>query len=556
MDMAGTVSVTRALAATINVNNASLSNAKLKAPKIIPIIIVSKREIDFGTISVGQEKEENFTIKNIGSDSLSWTILPPEDWFPLDQNELEGTSAGNDELVTLRINVIKNKDEQPEAALSDNIPVELTLENRSRRLTCVKDLPAGDYRDMIRIETRAGIKKTIFIKFNIVPEPENISLDVRPHRIDFGILKNDVPVTKRIRLTNKSNENIRWHTVLPMEGASTAVATRDRYLSFGNDDLSGKGFYATPARLEKRLQLSGLWQEYQGFPEISGKSILNLDFYGNAIVLFVNKRAGTGKFIAYVDNNLIKSVEFTEEDEEDVFYEIPLAGNMSETQHILTLALSGKGIVVEGAQIGRQDVHKGNRNWITVFPESGFTSKETDYINITLTPTLAVPGVYTHILRIASNKGNVDLPISYEITSELPAQGIDIYRYSKGDNYLYVSDLPTEEMRLTSKAFIKQGLAFQLFQPGTTGTVPFHRWYNPNTISQYYSYEYNKGNSLLGYIYEGAIGNIATSRLSNTRELYRWYNPKTKQYFYTADVKAEGMNKKGYLFDGIAGYVK
>ena len=31
-----------------------------------------------------------------------------------------------------------------------------------------------------------------------------------------------------------------------------------------------------------------------------------------------------------------------------------------------------------------------------------------------------------------------------------------------------------------------------------------------------------------GYIYEGNIGNIATSRMTNTRELYRWHNPTTE----------------------------
>jgi len=59
-----------------------------------------------------------------------------------------------------------------------------------------------------------------------------------------------------------------------------------------------------------------------------------------------------------------------------------------------------------------------------------------------------------------------------------------------------------------------------------------------------------------GYILEGAIGNIATSRLTHTRELYRWYNPSSKHYFYTVDPKGEGIQKKGYQYDGIAGYVR
>ena len=59
-----------------------------------------------------------------------------------------------------------------------------------------------------------------------------------------------------------------------------------------------------------------------------------------------------------------------------------------------------------------------------------------------------------------------------------------------------------------------------------------------------------------GYVLEGTIGNIATSRLTATRELYRWYHPSRRQYFFTVDPKGEGIQKKGYQFDGIAGYVR
>ena len=59
-----------------------------------------------------------------------------------------------------------------------------------------------------------------------------------------------------------------------------------------------------------------------------------------------------------------------------------------------------------------------------------------------------------------------------------------------------------------------------------------------------------------GYILEGTLGNIATSKLTNTRELYRWYNAKTGHYFYSTELQGEKINKKAYRFDGIAGYVR
>jgi hypothetical protein len=537
-------------------NKISTPNGQTKPPTLLPSLVISQREIDLGTLSMGQEKEVTFSIKNIGSDSLAWTILPPEAWFPLEKTELMGISVGNEEMVNLRISVIKKDDDTPGGNLSANLPLQMTLENRSNRLICVRDLPAGYHLDSIKILTPSGIKKTVFIKFKLIPNMEDNSIAVNPPRLDFGTIKLGERAIKSIRLTNKSNNNVHWQTSLAGSTGMTSGLNIDRYISFANDEVSGQGAYNIPARMDKKLQLSGSWREYQGFPSVAGKSILKLDFYGSALALLVKKLSGSGQFSTYIDNNLIKSYEFGDMHDDYEFYEIPVIDNLIETNHVLTLALSGNGIAIEGVKVKRQDILEGTRDWITIFPESGFTFKETDYINITLNPVQANPGIYTNTIHIASNNGSVEIPLSFEIMTELSPKSVDIYRYFKGGYYLYISNLTTDEMRLTSKGFVKQGLAFSLFQPGTLGTVPFHRWYNPNIINQFFSYDYNKGNSLLGYVYEGAIGNIASSRLTNTRELYRWYNPKTRQHFFSLDPKGEGMSKKGYVFDGIAGYVK
>ncbi len=526
------------------------------APKLMPSLSVSHREIDFGTLSMGQEKEATFTVKNIGVDVLDWAIFTPEAWFPLEKTELPGFSDGNAEEVNLRISVIKKDDDVPEAKMSSNLSVQLIMENRSSRLICVRNLPAGHYRDTLKIQTKTGISRTLFIKFNIVPNLEDTSIVVNPLRLDFGMVKMGEPATRRIRLTNKSPDNVKWLTGLASATEGSSGFGLDRFISFGNDELSGKGSYTVPLRMEKQMQIWGAWREYQGFPSTNGKSILKLQFYGGALALFVKKLNSSGRFSAYIDNSLVKSYEFSELEEDYEFYEIPVSDNLIEGNHVLTLALNGNGIAVEGVRIKRQDVLEGKREWISIFPQSGFTSRETDYINITLNPVQTNPGIYANMVRITSNNGNCDIPVSYEVISELPDQNVDIYRYYKGGYYLYISSQPTEEMRLTSKGFVKQGLAFSLFQPGTLGTVPLHRWYNPNIINQFFSYDYNKGNTLLGYVYEGTAGNIATSRLSNTRELYRWYNPKTRRHFFSMDGKGEGMTKKGYVFDGIAGYVR
>ncbi|NLN60799.1 MAG: hypothetical protein GX147_08895 [Deltaproteobacteria bacterium] len=529
---------------------------RLAPPALLPSLIISQREIDLGTVAMGQEKEASFSIKHVGSDSLSWSIFPPDGWFPLEQPELAGISVGGEETVRLRMAVIKRDEYVTLTGTSRNLPVQMVLEHGSNRMVCVRDLPVGHYRDTIKIEGKGGIRRTLFVKINVIPDMKDTAIVVNPLRLDFGTVTVGEPVTRKLSLYNQSNENVKWQVGLveAKEGASNF--TQDRFISFANEDVVGKGAYTVPARLEKQLSLWGGWKEHQGFPSPNGKSVLKLDFYGGPLALYVKNLSKSGQLSFYIDNSLIKTYEFSDADADNQFHEISISENLVEGPHNLTVALNGNGIAIEGIKLKRKDVLEGKRDWFGIFPASGFILRETDYIHVTLNPVQATHGIYTNTIRVSSNNGDSDIPVSYEIIEELPIQNIDIYRYNKSRYYLYISDQPREETRLTSKGFMKQGLAFTLFQPGTIGTVPFHRWYNPNTINQYFSHDYHKGSSLLGYVYEGAVGNIATSRLTHTRELYRWYNPKTRQHFFSLDAKGEGMTRRGYMFDGIAGYVK
>jgi len=103
----------------------------------------------------------------------------------------------------------------------------------------------------------------------------------------------------------------------------------------------------------------------------------------------------------------------------------------------------------------------------------------------------------------------------------------------------------------------KGELAFRLFRRGTPGTAEFFQWHNPSKGTHFYSYSRSGGkHPLKGYIFDGTIGNIATLKLSHTRDLYRWFNPETGAYFYTTDTKSENREKMGYIYDGVAGYVR
>jgi hypothetical protein len=236
--------------------------------------------------------------------------------------------------------------------------------------------------------------------------------------------------------------------------------------------------------------------------------------------------------------------------------EIILSDNLQEGHHTVTLTFDSEDIVLEGILTKRKDVTEGNRRHIAISPTAGSTAKQTSYINITINPPQSLPaGIYTNHIFVSSGDDEVIIPLQYEI---MPNQmgSIDVYRYRGGAYYLYAQGIPSEELRLTSRGFVKEGLAFRLFQPGVPATLPLHKWYNPTTVSQFYSYDLAHGNRLKGYVYEGTIGNIATSKIDGTRELYRWFNPKTKRFFFALDFKRTERIMKGFVYQGITGYVK
>jgi hypothetical protein len=227
-------------------------------------------------------------------------------------------------------------------------------------------------------------------------------------------------------------------------------------------------------------------------------------------------------------------------------------------QHILSIINKGSHLVVEGVRVHSRDVKNGTPGLISIFPDSGDTTRETDYVNIMASTKQLSPGFYDENIIFNSNGGKAIIEVSLEISADNKmTRVVDVYRYAAGSDYLYTANPEAEANIIHTKAYKKQGIAYRLFSQGAPGTTPFHRWYSAERNDHFYSYDlHGEGRSLKGYVYEGVIGNIATSRLTNTRELYRWYNPSTGRHFYSTDPNGEAISKRGYRFDGIAGYVR
>jgi hypothetical protein len=227
-------------------------------------------------------------------------------------------------------------------------------------------------------------------------------------------------------------------------------------------------------------------------------------------------------------------------------------------QHILSIINKASHLVVEGVRIHSRDVKTGTPGLISIFPDSGDTTRETDYVNIMASTKQLSPGFYDENISFNSNGGKAVIEVSLEISADNKmTRVVDIYRYAAGSDYLYTANPEAEGNIIHTRAYKKQGIAYRLFSQGTPGTTPFHRWYSAERNDHFYSYDlHGEVRSLKGYVYEGVIGNIGTSRLTNTKELYRWYNPSTGRHFYSTDPNGEAVSRREYRFDGIAGYVR
>jgi len=384
----------------------------------------------------------------------------------------------------------------------------------------------------------------------IVQEPQ---MRVDTARMDFGIVPAGQKLSKRLEITNSGREILRWHGFIPKD-AGSAIGV-GRYVSLVNDEVRHSGVYKVPAAYRDVIELSGPWLESAGHPVFNIRSVLKYQFFGSGLRIFFWKEPDVGKFSVYVDHNFITEIDNQAEKKERA--DVTVAENLPMGQHTLTIVGKEGKSALEGFEVYGKNGTKGPTGWLTLLPASGVTTREIDYVTVVMNTQKLSPGLYGEVISFTSNGGTIDIPVSVEIINDQFPKSIDIYRYASGNDYLFTANPQLDEFLIINGRYIKEGIAFRLFVPGTPGTVEFYRWYNPLKKSHYYSHNKNDAAKIeREYVFEGAIGNIATTRLRNARELYRWFNPKNGFYYYSMDIRGNGIQNKGYRFDGISGYVR
>ena len=518
-----------------------------------PMLIVDPEEIDLGAVEPGEETKGEFFLWNVGSGRLDWSTEGPDGWIRTRPRELTGIVGETPVQVNIRLLFLTGKG--PEKLQSGSLV--LRLEAGETSATFLREVQAGELREAIRF-TSTGGAITVFFRVRLAQFASAPMMTLAPVRIDCGTVRTGEQITRMVHLTNRGKEVLKWRAGLAGRRGMPATARplAGRYVSFLNEAVSGKGDYSPAGALKEDLQLTGTWGEEGGYPSSRAENdTLHYRFTGSGISLFIWKSPEGGPLSVFIDEQFVAYLNnFSERLERE---EISLTEWLPDGPHVLTLVNEEGRTVLEGVRISGRPVRKGPPGWISVFPDSGTTMRETDYVNIGINVRNIEPGIYGERVFFLSNGGDADVEIFLEVAADAQPRLFDVYRYVAGDDYLYTTDPRTEAARLQAKRYRNQGIVFRLFSPGTPGTTTFFRWFNPARGDHFYSSDQTGGGKpLAGYIAEGMIGNIATSRLTGTRELYRWHNPATGRHFYTTDQAGEGLAKKGYRFDGIAGFVR
>ena len=521
-----------------------------------PVLNILPREIDLGVIGADEGVRGTFVLKNVGQGSLNWRANGPEGWSFLDETKLSGVLKDDAESLQVHISFPKKiLNSHAEASRGGKNLIQLSLEANNGIKIYRKNLPFGTYREALKFASNGGMR-TIFIRFELASRDVEPRIDVDPVRIDFGAVKPGEYATRRIKVTNKGQEKLRWR--VSVRNDSNGISPEaGRYSSFFNGDIKGSGVYLPPSHLKESIDMTGKWTEHNGFPSSSvPSSAIRYRFWGSGITAFLLIENDEEDVAFQMDDKQAIEPDCHEGQKETK--ECLVAEELPYGQHILSIINKSSHMVVEGVRIHSRDVKKGTPGLISIFPNSGDTTREIDYVNIMTNTKKLSPGFYDENIIFNSNGGKVSVEVSLEISADNKmTRVVDVYRYAAGSDYLYTANPEAEARIIQASAYKKQGIAYRLFSQGTPGTTSFHRWYSAEGNDHFYSYDlHGEGRSLKGYAYEGVIGNIATSRLTNTRELYRWYNPSTGRHFYSTDPNGEAIGKKGYQYDGIAGYVR
>ncbi len=518
-------------------------------------VLLNQERVSLGDIGTGRLKKAQAIMTYATAAKRIWTIGLPSGWNCKPEEDFSGTITHRHPS---RIQLAMKSSFAPMAAnghLQQQYNVQLHLEFENKHIVCQRYLPPGPHREGINFRI-GGEEKNIEIFYNVLDYPSEPVLSVYPQRLDFGRLEPNQQTMRKIEITNRGRQPLKWRIEpisLTTEKVSDFVV--GTYHSFFLPEASGTGAYRPAVARAALMEFSGHWGEMDGYPEAHEKAVLKYHYTGGGVIVYYWKSPAGKTMNVYLDNHPIGQVETYSDNFTPAEYRLP--ETTIRGAHTLMLVNQQGRVVLEGVKIPGKGLIRDQGKWLRIFPESGATNREVDYLHLAVDTKNLRPGVHGQYFQLSSNGGTQPLEIYVEVASEVAAKILDVYRYHKGDDLFFTTNPPGEARLANGGDYLKEGIAFRLYSPGTPGTTDFYRWYNQRAQRHYYSCELNADGKLnRDFVREGAIGNIATIRLVNSRPLYRWHHSGSGQYFFTTDPRGEGRTRKGYKYDGIVGYVR
>jgi hypothetical protein len=523
-----------------------------------PELSIFPAEIDLGQLGPGGMRKGSVMLKKASPGNVDWSLICPVGWSSVHDKILTDVLKGDSDLLRFQLKIFSNGLEDKQKFDESGYSGQLLFEAGKDFSTFTRKIKPGRHRELIRLHTSSG-PKSFYIFFEFVDATTQPLLSVDPFHLDLGSAVQGEQVSRRVRVTNKGWETLRWRAAaggITNSNQDRAISA-GKYVSFQNEALMGSGHYTVARHLKDKLELPGnKWAEDHGYPlAASDGRTLRYHFLGTGIAVYFWKGPATGQLTAFVDDRFIFQQEGLSEQRERFEWEV--AEGLADGAHILTLINRNGPVAVEGVRIYGSEIMRLHPGYVAISPDQGAVTRQTNYVNITVNTKPLQPGQYGGQVIFDSNGGQKEVDLSLDVMADNIPRTLDVYRYFLDQDYFLTTNPQAESATVQARGYAKQGIAFRLFTPGMPGTTEFYRWFHPQKGDHFYGYEINSvKRPMQGYILEGTIGNIATSRLNHTRELYRWYNPSSKHHFFSVDPKGEGIEKKGYRYDGIAGYVK
>jgi hypothetical protein len=109
-----------------------------------PVLAITPREVDVGTISPGEVVTGVFTFKNMGSGVFDWSTGGPEGWRKFENQKLFSTQEEDTDSLRFEIRLPVDRDQLKNYESQTSLyNTEIQLEAGREKLICQKDLPTG-----------------------------------------------------------------------------------------------------------------------------------------------------------------------------------------------------------------------------------------------------------------------------------------------------------------------------------------------------------------------------------------------------------------------------